>query len=371
MENRLYKEFAFSSITLTQRLNFMSGKVRWGVLGAANIAVKKVIPAMQRGERCEITALASRDLNKAKDSARSLNIPKAYGSYDELLADPEIDAVYNPLPNHLHVPWTVRAAEAGKHVLCEKPLSVTVDEALELIDVQRRTGVKIQEAFMIRVHPQWAGIIDTIRGGRIGTVRSVMSYFCYNNRNSTDVRNILEYGGGGLLDIGCYLIYSSRLILGGDPARVVGIVNRDHEFKTDIITSAILDYSDQSVQAVITCSTQAVPNQRIHVFGTDGRMEIEVPFTPSPVFQTRIYIDDGSKFPNRTPEIVEFGAYDQYTLQGDIFSRAVQEDTDLPLRLDESVMNMAIIEAIFRSSESARWESPAEILDRARSRSSS
>jgi predicted dehydrogenase len=345
----------------------MDTKVRWGVLGAAKIAVEKVIPSMQRGRFSEITAIASRDIGKAEHAALKLGIPKAYGSYKEILADPDIDAIYNPLPNHLHVPWSVKAAKAGKHVLCEKPLSVTVDEALSLLEARDRAGVKIMEAFMIRSHPQWSRIIDIVRSGKIGTVRSVMGYFCYNNLDSENVRNILKYGGGGLLDIGCYLIYSSRLIFGDDPTKVIGLLRRDPAFKTDILTSAILDFNGAPGHAVFTCSTQAVPNQRIHVLGTTGRLEVEVPFTPSPDQTSRIYIDDGATLPNRNPEVIEFEPCDQYTLQGDIFSKAILGDTELPLSLEESVMNMAVIEALFRSAASGTWESPAEILSDIRS----
>jgi predicted dehydrogenase len=345
----------------------MHEKIRWGVIGAANIAVKKVIPAMQLGNHSRVTAIASRDLAKAQRAAETLGIPKTYGSYDELLNDPDVDAIYNPLPNHLHIPWTTKAAEAGKHVLCEKPLSITVEEALSLIGVRDRTGVKIQEAFMMRTHPQWSRIIELIQNGKIGKVRSVMGYFGYNNLDPEDVRNISEYGGGGLLDIGCYLIYSSRLIFGSDPARVTGSIRRDPEFKTDMLTSAILDYSDQSGHAVFTCSTQAIPNQMIQVFGTKGRLGIEVPFTPPSDRSVRLYIDDGAKLPNRDPEIIEFEPCDQYTLQGDVFSKAIQENTELPIQLEESVMNMAIIQAIFRSGESGSWVKPSDIISEARS----
>lgn len=350
---------------MTKKDIVMSNKLKWGILGVANIATKLVIPAMQKGERTEITAIASRDLQKAQQAARSLGIPKAYGSYEELLADPDIDAIYNPLPNHLHIPWTIKAAEAGKHVLCEKPLSMNTEEALSLIDVRNRTGVKIQEAFMIRTHPQWEHIIGLTKSGRIGTVRSVMGYFHYNNTDSKNVRNILKYGGGGLLDIGCYLIYSSRLIFGADPEKVVGLIRRDPEFKTDMLTSAILDYSDQQGHAVFTCSTQAVPNQRIQVFGTNGRLEIEVPFTPPADDAARLYIDDGSKLPNREPEVIEFEPCNQYTLQGDAFSKAVQEDSELPLTLETSVINMAIIDALFKSADTGGWVRPSEILEQA------
>src|SRR6202040_2256578 len=190
----------------------MKKKVEWGVLGVANIATKKVIPAMQRGEWSEVTAIASRDLDKARQAAKELGIPKAYGSYEELLADPNIAAIYNPLPNHLHVPWSIKAAEAGKHVLCEKPISLTTAEAISLLRTRDRTGVKIEEAFMVRTHPQWRCALDLISKGRIGAVRSVAGYFSYHLRDPQNVRNIFDYGGGALMDIGCYLVYTSRLV---------------------------------------------------------------------------------------------------------------------------------------------------------------
>src|ERR1700719_1597939 len=220
----------------------MNKKVAWGVLGAANIAAKKVLPAMQRGEWCQIAAIASRDLQRAEEAAKELEIGKFYGSYEELLADPEIEAVYNPLPNHLHVPWSIKAAEAGKHVLCEKPISLTVLEAISLLRARDRTGVKIQEAFMVRTHPQWCKANDLIRTGKIGEVRSVMGYFSYFNQDPKNIRNIRDYGGGALMDIGCDLIYTSRLIFGEEPRRVVATIERDPEMGTDILTSGILHF---------------------------------------------------------------------------------------------------------------------------------
>src|SRR5438045_2438354 len=221
----------------------MSGKkVKWGVLGVAAIAVKKVIPAMQKGEWSEITAIASRDSRKAHDAAGKLGIPKAYGSYEELLSDPEIDAIYNPLPNHLHVPWSIKAAEAGKHVLCEKPLSMTVAEAQQLIAVRDRAGVKIGEAFMVRTHPQWLRTRELIRSGRIGALRSIVGVFSYFNRDPANIRNIPEAGGGALMDIGCYPITTSRFIFGEEPTRVFGLLERDPGMKTDRLVSAVLDF---------------------------------------------------------------------------------------------------------------------------------
>ena len=335
----------------------MNKKVEWGVLGVAGIAVKKVIPAMQRGEWCHIRGIASRDLAKAQQAAEQLGIPKAYGSYEELLADPEIEAIYNPLPNHLHVPWSIRAAEAGKHVLCEKPISLTVEEAVSLLKARDRTGVKIEEAFMVRTHPQWSRALDFIKEGRIGPVRSVMGYFSYYNRDLKNIRNILAYGGGALMDIGCYLVYTSRLIFGEEPTRVSALIEVDPETRTDVITSGILHFP--SGQSVFTCSTQVVPYQRVQIFGTKGRIEIEIPFNAPPDRPCRIFLDDGVDPSGRHAEILDLERCDQYTVQGDLFSRSIREGTALPVQLEGSVRNMAVIEAIFRSAKSNQWETPS------------
>src|ERR1035441_1639459 len=270
----------------------MSKKVRWGILGVAKIATQKVIPAMQLGEWSEIVGIASRDLARAQRAAADLKIPKSYGSYEELLADPEIEAVYNPLPNHLHVPWSVRCAEAGKHVLCEKPLALDAAEARELLEAQTRTGVKMGEAFMVRTHPQWLRARELVRGGRIGELRAVMGFFSYFNRDPANIRNVRAWGGGGLFDIGCYTINTSRFIFGEEPHRVMALLERDPEMRTDRLTSAMLDFP--SGHAVFTCSTQLVPYQRMQICGTRGRIEIEIPFNAPPDRACRIFVDDGS-----------------------------------------------------------------------------
>jgi predicted dehydrogenase len=334
----------------------MNKKVEWGVLGVAGIAVKKVIPAMQRGEWSHVIAIASRDLAKAQQIAEQLGIPKAYGSYEEMLADPDVEAVYNPLPNHLHVPWSIKAAEAGKHVLCEKPVSLTVEEARSLLKTRDRTGVKIEEAFMVRTHPQWVRAVELARS-KIGRVRSVMGYFSYNNRDPKNIRNIVEYGGGGLMDIGCYLVFTSRLIFGEEPVRVSALIEEDPEMRTDVVTSAILHFP--SGQSVFTCSTQLVPYQRVQIFGSQGRIEIEIPFNAPPDKPCRIFLDDGADPSGRSAEILQFDICDQYTIQGDLFSRSIREGSELPVPLEGSVRNMAVIEAIFRSAKSGRWEEPS------------
>jgi predicted dehydrogenase len=334
----------------------VTSKVRWGVLGVAKIAVKKVIPAMQRGNWSEVVAIASRDLAKAEQAAMSLRIPKAYGSYEQLLADPEIEAVYVPLPNHMHFEWTRKAAEAWKHVLCEKPITLTAEEARALVSVRDRTGVKIEEAFMVRTHPQWAGTLDLVRSGRIGKVRAAVGFFSYFNRDPENIRNVVEYGGGALMDIGCYLVHGSRLIFGQEPLKVSGAVERDPQMKTDWLTSAILEFP--SGHCVFTCSTQLVAYQRIQFFGERGRIEIEIPFNAPPDRPCRLFVDDGSDLFGAGMETVAFDAVDQYTIQGDLFSRAIREGGDVAVPLEDSVKNMAVIEAIFRSANSGRSERP-------------
>jgi predicted dehydrogenase len=329
-------------------------KIRWGVLGVAKIATTKVIPAMQRGRWSVVTAIASRDAGRARDAAAALNIPKAYGSYEALLADADIDAVYNPLPNHLHVPWTAKAAEHGKHVLCEKPIALSAAEARTLIEVRDRTGVKIQEAFMVRTHPQWVTTRTLVRERRIGDVRAMAGTFSYFNRDPSNIRNIPEFGGGGLMDIGCYLINTSRFIFGREPERVMGSIDRDPDMLVDRMASMLLDFGVG--HCVGTCSTQLMPYQRMQILGTDGRIEIEIPFNAPPDRPCRILVDRRGDLSGVEP--IELDACDQYTIQGDLFSRAILDNTDVPSPLEDAVQNMACIEAVFRSADTGRWEIP-------------
>ncbi|MGD0735554.1 MAG: Gfo/Idh/MocA family oxidoreductase [Terracidiphilus sp.] len=336
----------------------MENSLRWGVLSTANIGLKKVIPAMQRGKYTRVVAIASRDGANAEQAAAGLGIPAAYGSYEELLADPNIDAIYNPLPNQLHVPWTIRAAEAGKHVLCEKPLSLTVAEAEILLAVRARTGVKIGEAFMVNCHPQWVRLRQLLEEKRIGEIRSIAGFFSYFNNNPANIRNQVECGGGALYDIGCYLIHASRYAFRQEPTRVVALVDRDPEMHTDRLTSAMLDFPGG--QAIFTCSTQLVPYQRIHFLGTRGRIEIEIPFNAPPDRPTRLFIDDGGDLFGAGITTETFPVCDQYTLQGDAFSKAVLDGAEVPVPLEDAIANMAVIEAIFQSAESGKWESPKQ-----------
>jgi predicted dehydrogenase len=328
-------------------------KVRWGVLGVAKIATTKVIPAIQRGAWSEVVAIASRDRAKAEEAARTLGLPKMYGSYEELLADPDIDAIYNPLPNHLHVPWTIKAAEAGKHVLCEKPLALNADEGRRLLAVRDRTRMHIQEAFMVRTHPQWLRVLDLLRDGRIGDVRSMSGFFSYFNRDAANVRNIADYGGGGLMDIGCYLIHTARLVFGREPQRVAAAIERDAQFGVDTLTSLMLDFAPG--HAIGTCSTQLVAHQRVEVFGTKGRVEIEIPFNAPVDRPCRVTIDNGSDLFGGGIEQMELGTCDQYTIQADLFSQAVRGAAPLAYPLEDSIRNMEVIDAAFRAADSSHW----------------
>jgi predicted dehydrogenase len=334
----------------------MSNKLRWGILSTANIGLKKVIPAMQLGQYSSVVAVASRNLATAQQAAATLGIPTAYGSYEELLADPNIDAVYNPLPNQLHVPWTIKAAEAGKHVLCEKPLSLTVAEAETLLAVRARTGVKIGEAFMVNCHPQWLRLRELLDERRIGELRSIVGVFSYFNVDPSNIRNQSECGGGALMDIGCYLIHASRYAFRHEPTRVIASIDRDPAMRTDRLTSAILEFP--AGQSIFTCSTQLVPYQRIHFFGTSGRIEIEIPFNASPDRSTRLWIDSSGDLFGGGITTETFPICDQYTLQGDDFSKAILEGTEVPVPLEDAIGNMAVIEAIFNSAASGQWEAP-------------
>lgn len=321
-------------------------KIRWGVLGVARIATVRVIPAMQCGQLTEVAAIASRDAAKAREAAERLGIPKAYGSYQELLADREIDAVYIPLPNHMHVPWSIRAAQAGKHVLCEKPIGMNAAEVPALIEARDRAGVVIGEAFMVRTHPQWVRALELVRSGRIGTLRAAYGSFGYMRLEADNVRNIPAYGGGGLMDVGCYPIKTSRLLFGEEPLRVAGALVRDPKFGTDILTSAILQFP--SGHSVFTCGTQIVGNQSMQFLGTTGRIEIEIPYNPVGGEISRLRVDGA---------VEEFAPCDQYTLQGDAFARAILDGAPPPVPLEDSLRNMKVIDAVFRAAESGKWES--------------
>jgi predicted dehydrogenase len=329
-------------------------KVRWGILSTSNFAQAKVIPALLKCGHVEVIAIASRDQARAYEAAGRFGVPKAYGSYEELLADPDIEVIYNPAPNHLHVPWSINALEAGKHVLCEKPIGLNLAEAQQLLDASRRhPKLKVMEAFMYRHHPQWGRAKQLVEDGRIGELRTIHSFFSYFNNDPDNIRNKSEIGGGGLMDIGCYNISLSRFIFGDEPKRVLGALDYDPNFKTDRVASGILDFGRGT--STFTCSTQLAPYQRVNIFGDAGRVEIEIPFNAPPDRACRMWHET-----SKGVEEITFDVCDQYTIQGDLFSLAVINDTPVPTPLEDAVANMKVIEAIVESGGSEKW---IEIVD--------
>ncbi|CAN5191747.1 Gfo/Idh/MocA family oxidoreductase [soil metagenome] len=324
--------------------------VRWGVLGAAGIARTKVIPAMRSARWSRVVAIASRDKEKARAAANELGIEHAHASYEELLADSEVEAVYIPLPNHLHVPWSIRAADAGKHVLCEKPIALSAAEARDLLTARDRNRVLVGEAFMVRVHPQWLAVRELVRSGRIGELHLITCHFSYSKHDPDNIRNRAEYGGGSLMDVGCYPITLSRWLFDAEPMEVLALMERDPVMKIDRLISALLHF--QHGQASFTCGTQLAAYQRMHVLGTTGRIEIEIPFNAPPDVPCRIFV---TPVREGAVETIEFPTVDQYTLQADAFSRAVRGRGSVPVPLEDAIENMEVIDALFRSAEAGGW----------------
>lgn len=335
-------------------------KIRWGVLSTAKIGRELVIPAIQRSQRGVVAAIASRDRARAVAAAEALGIPKAYGSYAELLADPEIDAIYNPLPNHLHVDLTLQAAAAGKPVLCEKPIAMNAadDGRLRALEGSGDGKVPVMEAFMVRFHPQWLWAREQVRSGALGELRAIQCFFAYNNADPKNIRNQLETGGGALLDIGCYPVVGSRFLFEAEPQRVVALIERDPDFGTDRLATAILDYGDGR-RCDFTVSTRVTPYQRVQAIGTKARLEIEIPFNAPSGGETRVFLDDGKRPGDSLRRTHTLPPADQYAEQCDAFARAVLGEEPLPYGIDDAIQMMRILDALFRSGESGGWETPA------------
>jgi len=328
----------------------MTGTVRWGILSTADIGVRKVIPGIRKAARCEVVAIASRDGEQARAVADQLGIPSAHASYEALLADPGVDAVYIPLPNHMHMDWTIAALRAGKHVLCEKPLAMTADDAQRMVDVAHETGLHLMEAFMYRQHPSWVAAVDLVDSGRIGTLTAVQSWFSYYNDDATNIRNIVEYGGGALFDIGCYTINLSRMVFGGEPSHIQASVRRDRATGVDALVSAILDF-DGGI-ASFTCAIRSESDQRVHIYGTKGRISIDIPFNIPPDRPTRIRLTAGGD-PPVAPDttVLEFPTTDPYTAEVERFVSAVLDGGPTPVPPEDAVANLRVIDAIFAIAE--------------------
>lgn len=320
--------------------------LRWGILSTANIGMAKVIPAIQQAERCTVVAIASRDGAAARSAADELGIPDAYGSYEELLAAPDVDAVYIPLPNHLHAEWTKNAAAAGKHVLCEKPLALTSADAQEMVDTCAAAEVVLMEAFMYRLHPTWVAVRELVAAGRIGEVMAMQTWFSYFNDDPENIRSIPEIGGGALMDIGCYGINASRLVLGGEPTQVEASITRDPTMGIDIVASAILEFGD--VPATFTVSTRCETDQRVDIYGTEGRISIPIPFNIPWDQPTRVFLIAGGAPPTDPgTEVLTFPVANQYSIEAEVFARAVLDGASLPFPPEDGVANMRVIERIF------------------------
>ncbi len=324
-------------------------KISWGVLGTAKIGVEKVIPAMQKGKYSQISAVSSRNIEKAENVARRLRIPRAYGSYEKLLEDPEIEAVYIPLPNHLHAKWTLKSLEMGKHVLCEKPISMNFKQAEGLKQkAEKFSDLKVMEACMYRFHPQWQTAKKLLDEGKIGELKNIHSIFSYYNDNPKDIRNQLETGGGGLLDIGCYCISSSRFLFGSEPVRVCAAIKYDPKMKIDRLVSAVLEFEGGT--STFTCSTQMTAHSRVDILGADVKIEMPMPFVPLPDNKSKIMHQVGTK----TKEII-FEACNQYTIQGDSFSKAILDESKVPTPIEDAVANMKVIDKIIESHKKGTW----------------
>jgi predicted dehydrogenase len=332
-------------------------KVVWGILSTANIGIKRVIPAILSGARGVIAAIASRDAERARDVAARFGIARSYGSYQALLDDPQIEAIYNPLPNHLHVEWTVKALAAGKHVLCEKPIALNAVEAQSIVAARDRSGKRVIEAFMVRYHPQWHRVRSIVRDGRIGKVRALQSAFTFPVANPDNVRNRLDYGGGALYDVGCYPIVTARYLLGTEPERAIALVDRDPTLAVDRVTSALVAFPGGE-QLVFTSALQLALYQRVVVLGTQGRVEIPVPFTPPKEHSCRIVIDSGASLDGSSAIVEEFAPVDQYQLQCDLAAAAFRGESTEEFPIEDAIANMRVIDALYRSAISGRWESP-------------
>jgi predicted dehydrogenase len=327
-------------------------KIKWGVLGASKIAIEKVIPAMAGHEQFEVTAIASRDLEKAKAAAEKLNVPGYFGSYEALIQDPDIDVVYIPLPNDLHVPYTLKCIEAGKHVLCEKPLALKAEDIDRLIQARDKYKVKVGEAFMVKSHPQWIKAREIVKQGDLGKVSVVHGFFSYHNVKPENIRNKPEHGGGAIWDIGCYPVFTSRFVLGEEPVRVVASLEYDKEFGTDKLASVILEFP--SAKMVFSASTQLVPYQRMNFYGEKKELEVRIPFNAPPDRPCEIRIDAGDVF-NESFETLAFDTCNQYRLQAEAFTKAIVEDTEVPVSLENAKANAKVLEAIFLSAKEGRW----------------
>jgi len=326
-------------------------KVRWGILSTADIGMEKVTPAIQAAENCDVVAIASRRQESAAAAAARLGIPTAYGSYEELLADENVDAVYIPLPNDMHAEWTMKAAAAGKHILCEKPLAMNAAQAEEMAAACEEAGVKLAEAFMYRLHPIWLEAVRLVRSGVVGDVQAVQSWFSFHNDDPRNIRNRVENGGGAIMDIGCYNINASRMLFDAEPERIKATVRRDPTMGIDTLTSAILAFPGGR-QASFTCTTRGEDYQSVNIIGTTGRIDMDIPFNIPVDRETKIHVVSGGTPPeDPAVETLIFPVANQYTIQAEVFAQAVVDDTPVAVPISDAINNMKVIDEILATPE--------------------
>ncbi len=336
-----------------EKNNIKDKKIRWGILGSALIAEEHLIPAIKKTTNGEVAAIASRSLDKAKDFAQKNDIPLALGSYEELIEHPEIDVIYNPLPNHLHVDLSIKAAQAGKHILCEKPAAMSAEEAVKLRAIPE--NILFMEAFMVRFHPQWLKVRELIDQGKIGELKAMQAFFCYFNKDKNNIRNIAEIGGGGMYDIGCYPTTISKFIFRALPRRVASLVDYDAEFKTDKLVSAIYDFG-AGRQLTFGVSTQLAKYQRVNLLGTEGRLEVQIPFNAPGGEKTKIFFDDGKALDGSRMETIVIQESNQYHLQCEAFNQAILNGEKLPYGVEDAIDNSKILDSVFRAAKTNQWE---------------
>jgi predicted dehydrogenase len=323
--------------------------VVWGVLSVSVHYALRIHTYLSKSPLVQLRGIASRDKKRAETAARELGMPRAYGSYEELLADKEIEAVYIPLPNHLHAEWVKKAADAGKHVLCEKPFAMNAREAEQAFAHAKSKGVLVMEAFMYRFHPQWKRAREIVKAGEIGSVHAVSTVFTYMLKDPTNIRNILAAGGGGIPDIGCYAVSSARFLIGREPTRVISLVHRDPDLGTDILSSGILDFG--TTRSVFTVGTQSHPAQRVDVLGSGGELSVLLPFNAYPDAPLQVSVSTGIG-----TRQVYTPATDQYVEMFEAFSRAVREGGAVPTPPEDAIANMKVLDALFKSEKSGAWE---------------
>ncbi len=335
----------------------IASKVNWGILSTANIGVKRVIPAIIAGHSGVVLGVASRDADRAASFAKRFGIARSYGNYQALLDDPEIEAVYNPLPNHLHVEWTVKALDSGKHVLCEKPIGLNAAEAQAIVAARDRSGRRVIEAFMVRFHPQWHRVRALVRAGRIGRVRTIQSAFVFTVLDPNNVRNRPDIGGGALYDVGCYPIVTARYVFGAEPDRAIALIDRDPQLGVDRVSSGLLGFPGGG-QLVFSSALQLAPYQRVVILGSEGRIELLVPFTPQKEHACRLIVDSGTSLDGSSAEFEDFAPLDQYAMQCDLAAAVFRNEAAQEFPIEDAIANMRVIDALYRSAASGRWETP-------------